>query len=204
MYATKSSAVEASAIDQRVHLHDVSWQAYEALVAWRGESAVPRLTYLEGELELMTPSTDHEMQKTMLARLVEAFADAMDISLDGAGSWTVKHREAERGAEADECYILGSAKTRPAAPDIAIEVVWTRGGIDKLEVWRKLGAREVWIWSHGTLAFHVLHGERYQLAKRSKLLPKLDPELVVRCMACDTQREVVRMLRAALKVKRRV
>ena len=47
MYATRSLDID---IDQRVHLHDVSWQAYEALVAWRGERAVPRLTYLEGEL----------------------------------------------------------------------------------------------------------------------------------------------------------
>ena len=202
MYAARRELPDASSIDQRVHMHDVSWQAYEALVTWRGERAVPRLTYLEGELELMTPSPDHETQKKTLARLIEAFADAMDISLDGVGSWTVKQRDVERGAEADECYILGSARKRPAAPDIAIEVVWTRGGIDKLEVWRKLGAREVWIWSHGTLTFHALHGERYAVVKRSKLLPKLDPDLIVRCMGCDTQREAVRMLRGALRPKR--
>ncbi len=187
-------------MDQRVTLHDVSFQAYEALLAWRGERSVPRMTYLEGELELMTPSIDHELQKTLLGRLLETFADETGLELEGAGSWTVKRRDLERGAEADECYVLGSIQDlRPAAPDIAIEVLWTRGGLDKLEVWRKLGAREVWGWSRGKLTFHVLHRDRYTAARRSKLVPGLNPDLIARCMQSRTQGEAVRMLRAALR-----
>ena len=47
-------------IDQRVRLHDISWEDYEALLAMRGESSALRVTYLEGELEIMAPSLNHE------------------------------------------------------------------------------------------------------------------------------------------------
>src|SRR5947209_4563463 len=94
-------------IDQRVFLHGMSWQAYEALLAWRGESSGVRMTFLEGELELMTPSIDHEDCKKRLGRLVEAWGDEMGIVLEGAGSWTIKDPSVERGAEPAECYVRG-------------------------------------------------------------------------------------------------
>src|SRR5262249_3657698 len=150
--------------------------------------------------ELMSPSFDHEDQKKKLARLVEAWSDAMDVRLEGAGSWTIKKKSASRGAEPDECYVLGvpSART-PKAPDIAIEVVWPSGGIDKLEVYRMLGVREVWIWELDKLAFHVLREKQYVRATRSELLPALDPDLIGRCMRIRSQVDAVKTLRAELR-----
>ena len=74
--------------DQRVTLHGVSWEQYEAILAIRGESSGVRLTYLEGELELMSPSQPHEAIKTCIARLLEAWALEFDIdpAPSGAGS----------------------------------------------------------------------------------------------------------------------
>ena len=185
-------------VDQRVILHGMSWQAYEAILAWRGESSGIRLTYLEGALELMSPAWRHESDKKLLARLLEAWAEETNTLLEGGGSWTVKDPSVERGAEADECYLVG--RVEPGnAPDIAIEVVWTSGGIDKLEVWRKLGAREVWIWKNGALSFHVLRGERYVRKDRSERLPKLDPALITRCMGAASQTEAVKQLRRAMR-----
>jgi Uma2 family endonuclease len=189
-------------IDQRVYMHDVSWQAYEALLAWRGESSSPRMTYLDGELELMAPSRNHEAQKARFARLLEAWSEEMDIGLEGAGSWTLIQEDVGRGLEPDECYLLLDSKIDPlkaAAPDIAIEVVWTRGGLDKLEVYRKLGVREVWIWCDGKLRFHLLRGERYVSARRSEVLPKLDPIFLATFMQEGTQPEAVKALRAAVR-----
>jgi Uma2 family endonuclease len=156
------------------------------------------MTYLEGTLELMAPAQEHETQKKRLARLLEAWAEETDVPLEGAGSWTVRDEAVERGAEPDECYAVGSFEGK-SAPDIAIEVIWTSGGIDKLEVWRKLGAREVWFWSHGVLSFHLLRGVRYVRATKSAILPKLDPELITRCMGAASQTAAVKELRLALR-----
>src|SRR5262249_21006960 len=92
--------------DQRVFLHDVSWADYKRISALRGESAVPRLMYLDGVLELMSPGTTHEADKTTLARLLEAYLDHLGIDITGVGAWTVRKKKKRGGAEPDECYVF--------------------------------------------------------------------------------------------------
>lgn len=159
--------------DHRVLLHGVSWELYEQLVAVRGESSVPRISYCEGVLELMSPSNHHERIKKMLARLLEMYALARGVDLYGVGSWTLRKKLEERGLEPDECYSIGN-ELPEERPDLAIEVVWTSGGIDKLEIYRKLGVPEVWIWQRGTISVHGLRGEQYIELPRSELLPGFD------------------------------
>lgn len=191
---------DASLVDQRVYFYGVPWEEYEALVRTRGEGSNPRITYLEGTVELMAPSRYHELDKKRLARLIETWAYERGVALEGYGSWTVKNRHEERGAEADEAYVVGEHdRDAIEAPHIAVEVVWTSGGIDKLEVWRKLGVREVWIWQDGALTFHVREGDRYQERERSELLPELDPSLLVEPMTAPSQHEAIARLRRALR-----
>ena len=143
MVASSLDAAEVSrSVDQHVVLYGISWDQYEALLAARGESAVPRMSYLKGALELMSPSQDHETIKTTLARLIEAYAEELGLELEGYGSWTLKRSRDERGLEPDECY---SRDVDKDIPDIAIEVVITHGSLDKLDVYRGLGVREVWV-----------------------------------------------------------
>lgn len=185
-------------IDQRVFLHDVPWQDYETLLAIRGESSGTRITYLCGEVELMTPSWEHEFQKTLLARLVEAYAEACGIELCGVGSWTIKRAAKERGIEPDECYVVGAFEIPPTIPDIAIDVVWTSGGLDKLAVYEGLGIPEVWCWDNGVLHIHILRGDGYVRNPRSERLPGFNPELLTRCMSMQNQTQAVRAFRALL------
>jgi Uma2 family endonuclease len=185
-------------VDHWVLFHGVPWAEYERLLAVRGDCAVPRLTYLDGELELMSPSIHHEVWKKSLARLVEDYARLRDIELEGYGSWTLKNRRRKRGAEADECYALGPLTTTPKRPDFAIEVVWTGGGIDKLEVWHGIGVPEVWIFRAGRLAFFERQNQGYREVPRSRYLPDLDPRLVEECMAAPSQNAALRLLRKRL------
>jgi len=78
-------------------------------------------------------------------------------------------------------------------------VIWTSGGINKLEVYRKLAVREVWFYERGTLRFFALRGERYEATPRSELLPTFDAELPICCMAEPSQTDAVRALRTALR-----
>lgn len=182
--------------DQRVVLRAVPWSHYEVMLALRGESAVPRLTYLEGALEITRPSFDRELIRSTLGSLVEAYGDHLGIELSPVGSWTIKNAPRERGAEADECYVVGEPHGR-RAPDFAIEVVWTSGGLDKLDVWRGLGVSEVWIWKEGRLEVHALRGDRYELAPESLFVPGLDLALVAR-LATLARPAALRELRAKL------
>ena len=59
-------------------------------------------------------------------------------------------------------------------PDIALEVVVTSGGINKLEVYRGLGVREVWYWHQGSFEMYRLGASGYELQERSGFLEGLD------------------------------
>ena len=144
-----------------------------ALAESRGESASPRLTYLEGELEIMSPSNRHERAKTLIARLVEAFDEEREVGLVGLGSTTFRRQAKERGLEPDECYCLGASKE---SPDLAIEVALRPSLLDKLDVYRGLGVPEVWLWARGAFYVYVLDSTsgEYTEAGRSRLLPDLD------------------------------
>lgn len=189
-------------MDQHIRLHNVSWRDYEALLAMRGDNGGVRIAYLDGELELMTPSRDHESLKKMLARLIEAFAEERDIELEGIGSWTLKQSAKKRGVEPDECYVVGIRSEPPPVPDIAIEVVWTSGGMDKLPIYQGLGIPEVWFWEDDTLTVYGLRQNGYVALPRSKKLPELDTDLLVQCMTQNSQTQAVKALRQALRANR--
>jgi Uma2 family endonuclease len=156
--------------EQRILLNDVPWAAYVTLRD-AIESAAVRMTYLEGRLEIMSPSRGHEVGKTQIARLLELFCLERDIPLFGYGSTTFRKEEKRRGLEPDECYSRGEDKE---VPDIALEVVVTHGYIDKLEVYRGLGIREVWVFVKGAFRVCTLGADRYELIEKSEILPEVD------------------------------
>jgi len=183
--------------DHIVVLHDIAWNDYERLLEMRGDHSAPRISYLEGEVEIMSPSKDHELIKSYIGRLLEAWCTDRGIEFNPVGSWTLKRKKDKRAAEADECYIFG---TEPRErPQLAIEVEWTRRGIDKLEIYRKLGVDEVWFWRKGIIEVHVLTKETYTRARRSRLFPQLDLELLAEMLDRDTLSQAVRDFRKALK-----
>lgn len=186
--------------DHFVHLEPATWEDYERLLEVRGERSVPRITFLEGVLEIMTPSPDHETIKSTIGRLVETYCMYAGIRFTTVGSWTLKRRKDESGAEPDECYVFGSKKPTDL-PDLAIEVVWTSGGLDKLEVYRKLGVKEVWYWRRGRIQPYGLRGEGYEALERSEALPELDLDFLVEFLDRPTTYDAICDFRAALEAR---
>lgn len=116
------------------------------------------------------------------------------------GSMTLRNALTDRGIEPDECYAVGSAKE---SPDLAVEVIWTPGGLDKLEVYRGLGVREVWIWTKEALKAYELRGNAYVEISRSVVIPSLTPSFIREFLDCETQTEAVQKLRATLRKPQR-
>lgn len=194
---TAAPPAAARAEDQRVALYDVSWADFERILQIRGDRAGVRVTYLNGVLELLSPSVDHEGIKKTIARLLEAYAEERGLPFNGFGSWTLKNPGRARALEPDECYSLSVG--RPTRPDLAIEVIRTSGGLDKLEVYRGLGVGEVWFWREGVIEVWGLVGERYERRERSALLPDLDLDELTRHIDAEHQTESVRRYRQTLR-----
>lgn len=180
----------------------VDWRAFEALLAARGDAPVPRISYLDGVMELTSPARTHESTAGLIGSLVEIWADLHGIVLETTKSWTLKSRRGQAGVEPDESWVVGD---RPAAvrPDLALEVVHTHGGLDKLELYSRLGVREVWFWIDGQLSVHVLRGPKYVRATRSHLFRGLDLGELVRFAKHASPGRARQLYRAALERKRR-
>lgn len=61
-------------------LSGVTWQQYDSLLATLGDYPGLRLIYLEGTLEIFMSSAEYELIKKVLARLIERYAEAVDLS----------------------------------------------------------------------------------------------------------------------------
>ncbi len=184
--------------DHFVALHDVSWADYERILEVRGDRSSPRIAYLEGELEIMSPSDHHEWIKSLIGRLVEVWCLEHDIRFNIVGSWTVKNRRKKRGVEPDECYVFGP-RQGATRPDLAIEVIWTSGGIDKLEIYRLLGVPEVWVWRRRAITPYVLRGDQYEAATRSAVLPDLDLRQLASMLDYTDSSEAIRAYHELLR-----
>ena len=176
--------------DESIVIHGVSWEQYEAIRDRLDDIPGLRMTYLEGALEIMSPSLRHEQIKKTIARLLELYAVERNIDLTPGGSTTFRKRLAERGLEPDECYCLGSEFREP--PDFALEVVLGRVGIDKLKVYEGLGVPEVWLWRDERLALFALGPGGYQPTPRSRCLPDLDVEVLASFVAQGNHVQAVR------------
>jgi Uma2 family endonuclease len=187
--------------ERRFVLYGVPWWTYVALRDALDDHSGLKLTYLQGTLELMSPSTLHEDAKKIIARLIEVWAMERDVDLRGFGGATFRREAKERGLEPDECYTLGKLD-EDGVPDIAIEVIVTSPLVDKLAVYAGLGVPEVWVWrpTSSSIVVHRLVGDRYEVRDRSEVIAELDiAELSAFVQPGESQTGLAKQYQAALR-----
>jgi Uma2 family endonuclease len=188
--ATTTASVESKTrplmAEQRVVLRGLDWEIYETLLHHL-EGQPIRLTYDRGDLELMSPSAEHEEFGNLLGRMVETLTEELRLPCIGAGSTTWRKKLKDRGLEPDECYYLESVtrlrgKRRnldlavDPPPDLAIEVEISRSCLDRMEIYSDLGVPEVWRFDGEELKIELLHSDsKYQTSATSRCFPFLDP-----------------------------
>ncbi len=182
--------------EQKSIVTGVSWEDYEQLLNRLGNSLRYRITYLDGTLEIMSPSRRHEVNKKNIARLLEAYLDQAEIDYWGLGSTTFRKQNQKSGKEPDECYCIGTEKE---FPDIAIEVIVTSGSVDNLEVYKRLEIKEVWFWQNVDLTIYYLYQQgKYQQQDRSVILPELDLRLLASYVTVSNPRLAVKEFKAKI------
>jgi Uma2 family endonuclease len=139
----------------------------------------------------LSTSPEHEIVKGNIGFLVEDYMLSLGIDFVGTGSFSLE-KEDEASAQADESYCFDEPKP---VPDLAIEVVITSGGTNKLRRYKALGVKEVWFWEDGVFSLHYLEGNDYQKISRSKFLPNLDIKLLAQCAAIASRTQAFRDFR---------
>lgn len=181
--------------ETRIPLGPFTWEEFitlQNLVEERGA----RVTFLDGLVEIMSVSQNHEILKSIVGHLLETYFIEKDIDFTPVGNATLASKIKEASAEPDESYCFG--ELRPV-PDLAIEIALNSGGLKKLEVYRRLGVKEVWTWTQGRLIVNVLQEDgQYELAEKSFHFPDFDFALLAECLAKPSLREARRAFLAGL------
>ena len=192
--------VDGHAPETRVVFSGLTWERYLAWDKALGDDRPgPRFYYLDGELEIMSTSENHECIKKWLADCLTIYFDEIGIDVVPRGQATMRLELKQAGAEPDESWCLHKGKR---FPDIVLEIALTSGGIRKLEVYQRFAVPEVWIWRRGGLEVHALNtdGSGYEQVPTSGQLPGLDKRLLERCAKIPSWSEARRAFRAGLTV----
>lgn len=181
--ATQQSKPAAPAREHEgfVVLHDVPWSHYETLVELFKDRRSLRLTYYQGTLEIMSPSSLHEWHKEVFANLVRSLADGLEIDYISFGSTRCQSELRARGVEPDACFLIASYRPDidwreydPAVgppPDLVIEIDLTSGSSVRLKTYADMGASEVWRFDGEALTILVLRDGAYVVADHGPSFP---------------------------------
>jgi Uma2 family endonuclease len=179
--ATETRAPVTAIGEQRIVIRNVGWNGYQALLNMIGNQRV-RVTYDRGDVELMSPLSEHERYAALFAHMIIVLADELDIDFVAGRSTTFNSEVLDKGLEPDECYYFSSAsrvhdwsridlKVDPP-PDLAIEVGITSSSVNKLGIYAALGVPEVWRYDGETLTVLVLGtGKLYERSEKSLAFP---------------------------------
>jgi Uma2 family endonuclease len=173
--------------ETRTVLENISWDTFVDLAEQR-RGSVPRMTYDNGVLELMSPLRQHEHIGCLIGRLVETYTEVLGIEIQSVASTTFKRRDLKKAFEADESYYIQNADlirhkeeidlTQDPPPDLVIEVEITSSAIKKLKLFAAMGVPEVWRHDGQQLQMFHLMKSKYELMDGSLALPKLAPAAI--------------------------
>jgi Uma2 family endonuclease len=166
--------------DRQLIYSGIDWQQFKLIQSGFAEASGIRLAYFNGTIEILMPGRTHELFKSIIGMLIELFCLEMAIEFEPTGSMT-QEREGEVSLEADESYCFSTSKS---IPDLAIEVVLTSGGLDKLQRYQILGISEVWFWQDGVFNLYRFRDGKYDRITCSEIpeLTSLDIDLLTRCV----------------------
>jgi len=160
-----------------------------------------RLSFLDGILEIRRmPGEPHETVKARIGALLDIYLLMAGFDFTPTGSMTLESEGVAVKREADECYKLAPGRR---LPDLAIEVVFSSGGINQLEAYKRLKIKEVWFWEDGLLEVYHIRGEGntlyYEKVSSSEDVKGIDLDLLLRCINMVNHVDAVKTFQQGLQ-----
>jgi Uma2 family endonuclease len=166
---------------QRVLLHEVSWQEFEAILEELGEHRAARLAYNQGTQEIRGALPEHEVDKELIGDMVKILLEELEIDCECFGSTTFTREAQKGGVEPDQCFYIQNHEvmrgkrridlTVDLPPDLAIEIdVTSKTQLDAYEI---LQVPELWRYENNTLQINILQERHYVASQSSPTFPGL-------------------------------
>ncbi|HEY6328286.1 MAG TPA: Uma2 family endonuclease [Blastocatellia bacterium] len=177
----------------RLILSDVEWEEYQELIGRLGDDSHLRVSYSDGRLEVMSPSTPHEKYKKTIDRLIVTISEELGIEVVSFGSFTMKINRLRKGAGADDSYYIQHASTMidrerlelgvDPPPDLVIEIDLTRDSRKKFDIYASFAIPEIWRYDGLALSVFQLIGGEYKPAEFSRCFPFLSSATLTELLA---------------------
>ncbi len=163
-----------SQYDQTLIVAGMTWADYEKFdsIEYPGY----RVSYFNGVITIVSPSPNHETIAEVINYLVVAYCRKYNLLYFPMRSTTLKNPPLA-GKEPDVSFAFG---TKKSLPDLAIEVVYSSGGIADLEKYKHSGVKEVWFWQNEQIRFYKLVDSDYVELQVSDCLSKLSADFLIR------------------------
>jgi Uma2 family endonuclease len=173
--------------------HGVSWDEYEELLDLVGEARGLRVSYDDGTLQIMSPSSKHERHAWLIGQLVGLLSTRLHIRVLYYGSTTIKKKRKQKGVEPDACFYVKNAaevgtkdeidfNTDPP-PDIVVEIDLHHDSFFKFPIYATLGVPEIWRYDGDALTIYHLREEKYLASEASQSLPLLTSAVLTEFLA---------------------
>ena len=162
-----------SQYDQTLIVAGMTWADYEKFdsIEYPGY----RVSYFNGVITIVSPSPNHETIAEVINYLVVAYCRKYNLLYFPMRSTTLKNPPLA-GKEPDVSFAFGTKKT---LPDLAIEVVYSSGGIADLEKYKYLGVKEVWFWQNNRIKFYKLVDSDYVEIQVSDCLSQISSDFLI-------------------------
>ncbi len=184
----KQPSVEKERTVERVYLQNVSWETYRQLVEDQMGKRDLRLTYDNGDLEIMVVSYKHGNFSSYLELIIAAIADMYEIDFVPAGATTFRREKKKKGFEGDASFYFKNADVVRAKseidlsvdppPELVVEVDITHGSLSKFPILAAVGVEEIWRFDGEGMKFYRLQGEDYEEVTESICLRGVKSETV--------------------------
>ena len=177
----------------------LTWREFKAVEQLLNQPGY-RISFLDGTLEIQQmPGDPHETFKERIAALLELYLLMAGFDFTPTGSMTLENEAATVKREADKSYKLTANSKRP---DLTIEIVFSSGGIDKLEAYKRLKISEVWFWEDGVLElYHLRNTDKnafYEKISASEAVQGINLEVFCRCILIDNHVEAIKTFQTSL------
>ena len=168
-------------------IHQFNWDDYEQLVEVLHRRRL-RVTYDNGRLEIVSPSSKHEEYLAVIEALVRILAEELSLRVQSYLGTTWKRRSLKKGVEADACYYVQNAHRvrgkgkidleNEPPPDIAVEIDITNESSTKFPIYAAVGVPEIWHYAPGVMRFFKLTGNSYSEIQESQFFDGLIPTML--------------------------
>lgn len=207
---TRKTSIDTT---EKLILHDVSWETYNRLVQDQMGKSQIRLSYNDGDLQIMVESAKHGKLAGILGEIVSEIGDLLELDFITVGSATFRKEEGRKGFEPDDSFYFQYADLIrrkedidldiDPPPELIIEVDVTSPSLPRFPIFAEVGVQEIWRYDGTSVIFYSLQKNgKYQEIRESICLPKVKSEIVTNLleMSFEMKRlEWIKLIRQSIE-----